>query len=77
MDTLGDMHRLALSSILQMLREGLGERAELLVPMREPQSMWLVEQPPPQLDENLVVGLVLNPVSAWALLTKVRTNFII
>nr|XP_045581475.1 nucleolar protein 6-like [Procambarus clarkii] len=70
MDTLGDMHRLALSSILQMLREGLGERAELLVPMREPQSMWLVEQPPPQLDENLVVGLVLNPVSAWALLTK-------
>ncbi|XP_071514441.1 nucleolar protein 6 isoform X1 [Panulirus ornatus] len=70
MDALGDIQRLLWSSMIKILRDGLGERASLLVPMRKPSSTWPVNQSPPKHEILLVVGLVLDPTSAWALLTK-------
>ncbi|KAG7161793.1 nucleolar protein 6-like [Homarus americanus] len=70
MDTMGDVRRLVWSSIIKTLGEGLGDRTLLLVPMRESPSVWPISQSPLKLQWSLVVGLVLNPTSSWALLTK-------
>lgn len=69
-DSLGDVRRVVWSSMLAVLNEGLGERKTLLAPKREASHVWPVNQPPPEHSWSLELGLILDPTSAWALLTK-------
>lgn len=72
MDMLGDVRRVLWSSVLAVLNEGLGDRKVLLALKREASHIWPLDQPPPQHSWSLELGLILDPVTAWALLTKVR-----
>ncbi|XP_050699179.1 nucleolar protein 6-like isoform X2 [Eriocheir sinensis] len=70
MDMLGDVRRVLWSSVLAVLNEGLGDRKVLLALKREASHIWPLDQPPPQHSWSLELGLILDPVTAWALLTK-------
>lgn len=72
LDTLGDVRRVLWSSVLRALDEGLGDRKVLLAPKREAPHTWALDQPPPHHSWSIELGLVLDPATAWALLTKVR-----
>ncbi|XP_045117348.1 nucleolar protein 6-like [Portunus trituberculatus] len=67
---LGDARQVLWSCMLAVLSEGLLERKILIAPRREASRVWQVDQPPPQRSWSLEVGLILDPASAWALLTK-------
>ena len=71
MDLLGDARRVLWSFMWTVLNEGLGERKILLAPKREASHVWPVDQPPPQYSWSFELGLILDPASSWALLTKV------
>ncbi|XP_063886940.1 nucleolar protein 6-like [Scylla paramamosain] len=70
LDWLGDARRVLWSCMLAVLSEGLTERKTLIAPRRETSCVWQVDHPPPQHSWSLELGLVLDPASAWALLTK-------
>lgn len=71
LEKLGDDRAAAWSEVVRVVEEGLGDRKLLVAPQRSDSDSWPLDQAPPMLQWSLNLGLILNPHSAWALLTKV------
>lgn len=74
LERLGDGRAAAWSEVVRVVEEGLGDRKLLVAPLRSDSESWPLDQTPPKLQWSLNLGLILDPHSAWALLTKVSQD---
>lgn len=70
LERLGDDRAAVWSEVVRVVEEGLGDRKLLVAPQRSDSESWPLDQAPSMLQWSLNLGLILNPHSAWALLTK-------
>ncbi|CAL4075353.1 unnamed protein product, partial [Meganyctiphanes norvegica] len=70
LDFLGDVRSVIWEDIVKVMREGLGDRINLIAPLRGENLIWPLNEPQPKQKKSLTVGLLLNPNLSAALLTK-------
>lgn len=57
--------------VLRVLRRGLGQRIDAILPVNEALNLaWSIDSKPPIAEKKLQFGLILNPVFAYDILDK-------